>query len=157
MCSLFTHTSKCPSFLDGSSVTGSISRKCKHVRYTNICTFYYSRFAVSSVRPKPGFCIGNRNQDQLSVSVSGPELFMPKHKLSSIFSPLIFLVWESHWYRIIIVSSQLPRKCQIIYLIDIYALQKLGSDMAMLLCVFSKNFCRPLDITLSNLRFFGFG
>ena len=28
-----------------------------------------------SVRLKPGFGIGNRNQDQVSVSVSGPELF----------------------------------------------------------------------------------
>ena len=35
----------------------------------------------SSVRPKPGFGIDNRNQDQVSVSVSGPELFLPKPKL----------------------------------------------------------------------------
>ena len=37
-----------------------------------------------SVRLKPGFGIGNRNQDQVSVSVSGPELFLPKPKLSPI-------------------------------------------------------------------------
>ena len=37
-----------------------------------------------SVQPKPGFGIGNRNQDQGSVSVSGPELFLPKPKLSPI-------------------------------------------------------------------------
>ena len=35
-----------------------------------------------SARPKPGFGIGNRNQDQ--VLVSGPELFLPKPKLSHI-------------------------------------------------------------------------
>ena len=38
----------------------------------------------NSVRPKPGFGIDNRNQDQVSVSVSGPELFLPKPKLSPI-------------------------------------------------------------------------
>ena len=38
----------------------------------------------SSVRPKPGFGISNRNQDQVLVSVSGPELFLPKPKLSPI-------------------------------------------------------------------------
>ena len=38
----------------------------------------------TSVRPKHGFGIGNRNQDQVSVSVSGPELFLPKPKLSPI-------------------------------------------------------------------------
>ena len=41
----------------------------------------------SSVRPKPGFGIGNRNHDQVSVSVSAPELFLLKPKLSSIFIP----------------------------------------------------------------------
>ena len=55
----------------------------------------------SSVQPKPCIGIGNRNQDQVSVSVSGPELFLPKPKLSSMFSSLIFLVWKSHWYRVI--------------------------------------------------------
>ena len=40
--------------------------------------------ASSSVPPKPGFGIDNRNQDQVSVSVSGPELFLPKPKLSPI-------------------------------------------------------------------------
>ena len=39
-------------------------------------------FKRSSVRLKPDFGIGNRNQDQVSVSVSGPELFLPKPKLS---------------------------------------------------------------------------
>ena len=39
---------------------------------------------LASVRPKPGFGIGNRNKDQVSVSVSGPELFLPKPKLSPI-------------------------------------------------------------------------
>ena len=34
-----------------------------------------------SVRPKPGFGISNRNQDQVSVSVSGPELFLTKPNL----------------------------------------------------------------------------
>ena len=37
---------------------------------------------TGSVQPKLGFGIGNRNQDQVSVSVSGPELFLPKPKLS---------------------------------------------------------------------------
>ena len=37
--------------------------------------------AEGSVQPKLGFGIGNRNQDQVSVSVSGPELFLPKPKL----------------------------------------------------------------------------
>ena len=41
LCTLFTHTSKCPSFLDGSSVTGSISRKCKHVRCTNTYLYFW--------------------------------------------------------------------------------------------------------------------
>ena len=40
--------------------------------------------AEGSVQPKLGFGIGNRNQDQVSVSVSGPELFLPKPKLSPI-------------------------------------------------------------------------
>ena len=39
---------------------------------------------IDSVRPKPGFGIGNWNQDQVSVSVSWPELFLPKPKLSPI-------------------------------------------------------------------------
>ena len=39
-------------------------------------------YQQSSVQPKPCFGIGNRNQDQVSVSVSGPELFLPKPKLS---------------------------------------------------------------------------
>ena len=43
--------------------------------------------ASSSVPPKPGFGIGNRNHDQVSVLVSAPELFLPKPKLSSIFIP----------------------------------------------------------------------
>ena len=69
-----------------------------------------------SVRPKPGFGIGNRNHDQVSVSVSAPELFLPKPKLSSIFIPwyyfsknaLLFglentLVQSNHF-----ISCQLP-------------------------------------------------
>ena len=47
-------------------------------------------YVQASVQPKPGSCIGNQNQDQVSVSVSGPELFLPKPKLSSIFSSLIY-------------------------------------------------------------------
>ena len=35
----------------------------------------------SSVRPKPGFGIGNRNQSPISVSVLEPKLFFPKPKL----------------------------------------------------------------------------
>ena len=42
----------------------------------------YIGVVYNSVRPKPGFGIGNRNHDQVSVSVSGPELFLPKPKLS---------------------------------------------------------------------------
>ena len=44
----------------------------------------------SSVRPKPGFGISNRNQEQVSVSVLGPELFLPKHKLSRILPKIQF-------------------------------------------------------------------
>ena len=43
-----------------------------------------AKMVAHSVRPKPCFGIGNRNQDQVSVSVSGPELFLPKPKLSPI-------------------------------------------------------------------------
>ena len=39
---------------------------------------------LHSVRPKPGLGIGNQNQDQVLVSVLGPELFLPKPKLSPI-------------------------------------------------------------------------
>ena len=64
----------------------------------------------SSVRSKPGFGIGNRNQDQVSVLVSGPELFLPKPKLSPIYQIYQKLVqlWPerlrtafrlSRWYR----------------------------------------------------------
>ena len=81
----------------------------------------------SSVRPKPGFGIGNRNHDQVSVSVSAPELFLPKPKLSSIFIPWYYFsknalfglentLVQSNQF----VSCQLPdlfvKKCQIIYL-----------------------------------------
>ena len=41
----------------------------------------------SSVRPKPGFGIGNRNQDEVLVLVLEPKLFLPKPKLP----PLSFL------------------------------------------------------------------
>ena len=49
----------------------------KHVKFG--CNAMYT-----SVGAKPGFGIGNRNQDQVSVSVSGPELFLLKPKLSPI-------------------------------------------------------------------------
>ena len=52
------------------------------------CTVTYY-FRESSVWPKLDFGISNWNQDQVSVSVSEPELFLPKPKLSSIFSSLI--------------------------------------------------------------------
>ena len=51
--------------------------------------FQLSYDVQPSVRPKLGFGIGNRNQDQVLVSVFGPELFLPKPKLSSSFSSLI--------------------------------------------------------------------
>ena len=90
-----------------------------------------------SVRPKPGFGIGNRNHDQVSVSVSAPELFLLKPKLSSI--ALLFgletentLVQSNHF-----ISCQLPdlfvKKCQVIYLFGIQSLERLGSDMASLI------------------------
>ena len=47
---------------------------------------------LPGVRPKPGLGIGNRNQDQVLVSVSEQYLCLPKSKLSSIFSPLIFFL-----------------------------------------------------------------
>ena len=37
--------------------------------------YVYLWYVCISVQPKPGFGIGNRNQDQGSVSVSGPEFF----------------------------------------------------------------------------------
>ena len=48
----------------------------------NLLVGIVNKTVRSSVRPKPGFGIGNRNQDQVLVSVSGPELFLPKPKLS---------------------------------------------------------------------------
>ena len=51
--------------------------------YVKLCQYDFTMVMVcTSVRPKPGFGIGNRNQDQ--VSVLGPELFLPKPKLSFI-------------------------------------------------------------------------
>ena len=47
-------------------------------------TTYKIHKAHISVWLKPGFGIGNWNQDQVSVSVYGPELFLPKPKLSPI-------------------------------------------------------------------------
>ena len=44
----------------------------------------------TSVRPKPGFGIGNRNQGPISVSVSEPKLFFPKPKLQNFSNFLIF-------------------------------------------------------------------
>ena len=46
--------------------------------------------AKYSVRPNPGFGIGNRNQDQ--VSVSEPKIFLPKLKLPPFYFPQIFLM-----------------------------------------------------------------
>ena len=86
---------------------------------------------VASVRPKPGFGIGNRNHDQVSVSVLVPELFLPKPKLSSIFIPwyyfsknaLLFGLENTLLQSNQFVPSQLPdlfvKKCQIIYLFGI--------------------------------------
>ena len=54
-----------------------------HIQF-NITSVQAMFVVYSSVRPKLGFGIGNRNQDQVSVSVSGPELFLPKPKLSPI-------------------------------------------------------------------------
>ena len=57
----------------------------KFAVFASLClTRHDLRCAIASVRPKPGFGIGNRNHDQVSVSVSGPELFLPKPKLSPI-------------------------------------------------------------------------
>ena len=70
-----------------------------------------------SVRLKPGFGIGNRNQDQVSVSVSGPELFMPKPKISSIFPSLIFFLQkcfaEMFGLKITLVQSNQFVSCQL--------------------------------------------
>ena len=47
---------------------------------------------LASVRPKPGFGIGNRNQDQVSVSVLEPKLLLPKPILPPYSFPQIFLM-----------------------------------------------------------------
>ena len=74
---------------------GAAKKSTRHITMTS-CAKYHSKIKVKSqlflyrigvlpsVRPKPEFSIGNRNQDQVSVSVSGPELFLPKPKLSPI-------------------------------------------------------------------------
>ena len=38
----------------------------------------------ASVRPKPGFSIGNQNQGPIFVSASEPKLFFPKLKLQKM-------------------------------------------------------------------------
>ena len=45
------------------------------------CLWHPIGSPFGSVQPKPGFGIGNRNQDQVSVSVLEPKLFVPKPKL----------------------------------------------------------------------------
>ena len=65
------------------------------ILFYNIKFYNYSREHISlefSVRPKPGFGIGNRNQDQVLVSVSEPKLFLPKPKLPPFSFPQIFLM-----------------------------------------------------------------
>ena len=65
----------------------------------------------TSVRPKLGFSIGNRNQGQ--VSVLGPDLFLLNLSFPPFFLPWFFfskqfgkhallkcLVCKSHWYRV---------------------------------------------------------
>ena len=42
--------------------------------------------AHSSVRPNPGFRIGNRNQGPISVSVSEPKFFFRNRKMSALAS-----------------------------------------------------------------------
>ena len=61
--------------------------KQKKMLFRN-CFEYYNGILVCSVRPKPGFGIGNRNQDQVSVSV--PKLLLPKPKLPPYAFPQIF-------------------------------------------------------------------
>ena len=83
-----------------------------------------SKDIVHSVRPKPGFGIINRNQDQ--VSVSGPKLFLPIPKLP----PLSFLILFSCFLCFVLDTCQVIqsnhdafvqiirnsyRKCQIGY------------------------------------------
>ena len=47
-------------------------------------------FSISILSgPKPHFGIGNQNQDQVSVSVLKPKLFLPEPKLSTFFRILI--------------------------------------------------------------------
>ena len=45
-----------------------------------------------SVRPKLGFGIGNRNQDQVWISVLEPKILLPKPKLPPNSFPPIFLM-----------------------------------------------------------------
>ena len=92
-----------------SKVTFRTRRVCYTVSTQicyRVCIHALKMSMCSSVRPKLGFGIGNRNQDQVSVSVSGPELFLPKPKLSSIFSSLILFlhkwkkvkeIWKLHF------------------------------------------------------------
>ena len=49
------------------------------------------QYSVSSILlgTKPRFGIGNQNQDQVSVSVLEPKLFLPKPKLPPFFRILI--------------------------------------------------------------------
>ena len=73
------------------------------ILFYNIKFYNYSREHISlefSVRPKPGFGIGNRNQDQVLVSVSEPKLLLPKPKLPpysflQFFSCFSALFWTS--------------------------------------------------------------
>ena len=60
-----------------------------------------------SVRPKLGFGIGNRNQDQVSESVSGPELFLPKPKLSIWYRYLEFWMKNENILHLAAVNGHL--------------------------------------------------
>ena len=60
------------------------------------------RCMYSSVRPEPGFSIGNRNQDQVSVSVSEPKFLLPKQN----FLHILFLKFSSCFLCLILNISK---------------------------------------------------
>ena len=104
----------------------------------------------TSVQPKPGFGISNRNQDQVSVSVSGPELFLPKPKLSpilKIYQKAVSFVWRFQKGRQEKKIKNAPSQS----ISPHYASSHIIDDILLCLCTASYLYPIPQDQTY-NLR-----
>ena len=103
----------------------------------------------TNVRPKPGFGIGNRNQDRVLVLVWEPKLLLPKPKLPPFSFPQFFLMLFVPYLEYFLGYTQLSWSLCVNY--------KKRMENAKLVTNDMKKICRPLNIMLSNLRFYSFG